>query len=615
MELNTLISRRKKKESNRPKRISEEKEKEQIKKWTTFYRRNINLYCSEGLKINLYPFQHIMLYLMNLSMVFVCIASRGISKSFLLAVFATARCMIYPRYKVVIVSTTISQGKIIVEKIEKELCKGLSPILGYLYDHGQIKFKYDSEQISVKFLFNDSEILVLPPIDSSRGHRASLIIYDEFRLLKRGALESIFEGMLETRRSLFTTKPEYRDNPMYVEEAMSCYISSSGYKTDWLWTLLKQTVTETFNNKNVKHNFFAGDIYLAMLHNLKSKAEYFKQRGNMSETNFKIEYLNEVIGESEDAYYTLEQFKRNQILRHAFRPPTEDEFMGQIDLKNVKKKEHEIRMLAIDFAFATQTGGTANDNTVIHCLSFHPHDDIFMRNVDYTEKHAGSETDRAQLRIRELFQDYQADYIVMDLRNGGEVMYNDITKEYIHPVRSGRYWNKRGFTVVKDMELNIVASNKIDDLVQRTVDPNAIPCIIPITATAEQNSNIWQELQRRLRNNEIRFLIDEIELEQIVTDGSSAKWWMQLTSTERMLHKLPYIETASLIFEAINLSHVWNNGLLKLIEPRSGTKDSIVALAYGNYIGTLLENKYAKNMSSTEFDINEWADALGITPI
>ena len=418
--------------------------------------------------------------------------------------------------------------------------------------------------------------------------------------------------MLEPRRSLFVTKPEYRDNPLYAEEAMSCYVSSSGWKTDWLWTLLKQTVTETFTNKTVKHNFFAGDIYLAMLHGLKTRAEYFKQKAVMSETNFKIEYQNEIIGESEDAYYTLEQFKRNQVLHKAFRPPTIDEFMGQIDLKNVRKKENEIRMLSIDFAFASTTGGTANDNTVIHCISFHPHDDIFMRNLDYTETHAGSETDTAQLRIRELYQDYQADYIVMDLRNGGEVMYNDLTKEYIHPVRSGRYWNKRGFTVVKDMELNIVAPNKIEDLMQRTVDPNAIPCIIPITATAEQNSNIWQELQRRLRNNEFRFLIDELEFEQSIIDGNNAKWWVQLTSTERMLYKLPYIETASLIFEAINLSHQWNNGLIKLIEPRSGTKDRIVALAYGNYIGTLIENKYAKNMNNTEFDISEWAEALGI---
>lgn len=80
MELNTLVSRRKKKEANRPKQISDEQRKEQVKKFTTFYRRNINLYCSEYLKLNLYPFQHIMLYLMNLSMVFVCIASRGIGK-------------------------------------------------------------------------------------------------------------------------------------------------------------------------------------------------------------------------------------------------------------------------------------------------------------------------------------------------------------------------------------------------------------------------------------------------------------------------------------------------------------------------------------------------------
>lgn len=610
MELSTLIAQRKKKETNRPKPISGDKKKEMIKKYTTFYRRNVNIYCEKRLGIIMKPFQHIMLYLMNKSTLFIAIASRGIGKSFMLAVFATARCMLYPRYKVVIVSSTISQGKIIVDKIQKELCNGISPMLTYLYQKKLIEFKSSSEEITVKFLMNGSEIKVLPPLDSSRGNRAHLIIYDEFRLLKRNMLESIFEGMLFPYTPLFAHQEKYADDPTYIGEPMSCYISSSGWKTDWLWNLVKGAAGEMLAKGDSRTNVFAGDIYVAILHGLKTRSEYFKQKKNMSDITFRIEYLNQVVGESEDAYFGLEQFRRNQILHKAFRPPTIDEFMNKVDLKNTVKKEHEIRMLAVDFAFASSTGATENDNTVIHCLSLHPHDDMFMRNLDYSETHAGSLTDTAQLRIRELYQDYQADYIVMDLRNGGEVMYNDLTKEFIHPMRSSRMWNKHGFTVCKELDLHIVADNKVTDLIQRTVDIDAIPCIIPITATAEQNSNIWQELQRRLRNNEFRFLIDELELEQSLSEAKNAKWWLQLTSHERMLYKLPYIETVSLIFEAINLSHRWLNGLLKLEEPRSGTKDRIVALAYGNYIATLIENKYAKSMCDDSFNMDAWAEAL-----
>lgn len=77
--LNNLILARKQKEKNRKKALSPEEKKENVKKWITFYRRNINIYAERHLGIKLYPFQHIMLYLLSVSDVFFAICSRGIS--------------------------------------------------------------------------------------------------------------------------------------------------------------------------------------------------------------------------------------------------------------------------------------------------------------------------------------------------------------------------------------------------------------------------------------------------------------------------------------------------------------------------------------------------------
>jgi hypothetical protein len=41
-------------------KLTEEERKTQIKKWTTFYRRNIDIYAEERLRIKLRPFQRIM---------------------------------------------------------------------------------------------------------------------------------------------------------------------------------------------------------------------------------------------------------------------------------------------------------------------------------------------------------------------------------------------------------------------------------------------------------------------------------------------------------------------------------------------------------------------------
>jgi hypothetical protein len=78
------------------------------------------------------------------------------------------------------------------QKIKNELIKKLSPILKYLYEQGQIKIKASKDEVEVEF-FNGSTIKVLPAMDSSRGARATILVYEECRLLKKGDVDSIFE--------------------------------------------------------------------------------------------------------------------------------------------------------------------------------------------------------------------------------------------------------------------------------------------------------------------------------------------------------------------------------------------------------------------------------------
>ena len=94
-----------------------------------------------------------------------------------------------------------------------------------------------------------------------------------------------------------------------------------------------------------------------------------KSKQDSGEIEFRMEDLNEMIGEAPDAYFTLDMVRNNQILRKAFRPPTALEFNSNIDLKNSPKKQNEKRIIWVDFAWASQTGREKNDITVIGCLS------------------------------------------------------------------------------------------------------------------------------------------------------------------------------------------------------------------------------------------------------
>ena len=195
-------------------------------------------------------------------------------------------------------------------------------------------------------------------------------------------------------------------------------------------------------------------------------------------------------------------------------------------------------------------------------------------------------------------------YLKNLLRNGGEVMYNDLTKPRKHPQRSENDWNEHGLTIALENSYHTVTQQKLDDLKSRTIDPQAIPCLIPMQGTTELNSNMWLDLQKKLRDGEIDLLIEDIEFEQQMED---VKEYYSATDEERMNIKLPYIMTEALINEAINLSQEWREGKVKLTEPRSGTKDIIVSFAYGNYVSSLIINDLEKQDNDDEIDLDEWS--------
>ena len=603
-----LVKDGKKREENRPKRLTPEEKNRRTKQWTTFWRRNVSIYAEKRLKIKLKPFQRIMLDLMANSDVFMAICSRGLSKSWLVALFAVIKCMLYPWSEVVITSSTIDQAnKIVSNKIQKELIGKLSPILKYLYDSGEIVISYPKDCAVVKFPFNGSSITVMAALDSSRGERATVLIAEECRLIKKGIWDSVFIKMSHPRQAEYLKLAEYEQDSRLLEQCQEIYITSAYFKTEWFWRMFQNIVKGCYNDYSIRYNFYAGDIFTAIHHGLKTMTDLRKAKQDSGELEFRMEDLNEMVGEAQDAYFTLDMFRPNQILRKAFKPPTVLEYNSHTDIKNTPKKNNEIRILWIDFAWATQTGKEKNDNTVIGLLSlFLQEDNKFMINFHYLESYEGNKTKYVQQRIREIYWDGECDYIVPDIRSAGEVIVRDgLSSYWEHPERSNENWNPHGFTMCREMDLHVVPENKINAF--PCLDPDAIPCIIPYIGTAELNNQMWVTLRKTLVDGHIRFLIDEIEYEKEL----DAKKALSMDSTEKMREKIPYIQQSLLINELINLTPTWdNNGKVKLSEPRSGTKDRAVGFAMGVLIARKLATKYAIELNKQEVDMSDWASAL-----
>ncbi len=124
----------------------------------------------------------------------------------------------------------------------------------YYYDNGLIVFHYGKEEIWVEFKMNGSKMWVDPATDSSRGGRATLLIFEECRLIKKQILDSVFTKMSHPRQSMFLNLPQYQNDngtpkQRWIEDAQEIYITSSRYKSEWWWRSFKNVVQECFTNK------------------------------------------------------------------------------------------------------------------------------------------------------------------------------------------------------------------------------------------------------------------------------------------------------------------------------------------------------------------------------
>lgn len=324
----------------------------------------------------------------------------------------------YPYSEIVITSSTIPQAsKLVEKKIRDEIIKKLSPTLLYMYENEYIVITKSSTSdggaYTIENKLNGSTISVLPCMESARGQRSTFNIYEESRLLKSSIVSSVFEPMGHARQAKYLLNPKY-NTKRWQETARSFYISSSRYSYEWFIRKFRDTVTNYYISKHEKYIPFAQDIFTAIEDGSRTWADYRKNKKSMSEMDFNMEILNQIISEGEDAYFDYKEFKNNQELTECFTPPTIQDIFAGKPLSMQDKKPDEIRLIIADFAFSGNNNKEKNDNTVIKCMSLHWKKFRFERHLDYIETRSGGDAGSLVLRLKEIFWDYQADYLIED---------------------------------------------------------------------------------------------------------------------------------------------------------------------------------------------------------
>ncbi len=561
--------------------------------WNTFFRRNLHRLAIDYLKIKLYPYQALILYLMGICRFIVIIASRNAAKSFIIALYACCRCITRPFTKIVLTSATKGQSKLIIsDKIKNELMN-MSPML-----RREIASIKDNQNEVIVFFRNKSTITVVPASENGRGHRSHCCIREEFRQIDKKVDDSILSPFQTVRQAPYMLIQPYSSMNYLQEDPIDIYISSSWVDNGhWMWPLVDQTYKDMMHDED--SCLLAFDESITLKHSMKTMRQLQHEKKKQDPLTWRIEYLNERVKENTHAFFPYSLLSDNQRLKKPFYPRL------MVDVKSHKRNCHdipkqkgEIRIVACDMAFIENE---KNDNSVFTCMRLLPESIVshngsnngilqqsYRRTVPYIESVQGGETYGQAVRIRQLYEDFQADYIVLDMRNAGISIYDDLAKIMYDEER--------------DCEYSPLSCMNDENVANRIKIAGAKPVIFTINATQKLNSDIGMAMRNSLVNKQVDLLINyNRALEEILPNIKEYKEAIDINTQN--FYERPFLETQVLISEMTSLVYERKEqtGVCVIHEQGANRKDHYTSLSYGNYFASLLEQDLLSEDSNYDY--------------
>lgn len=580
-----MLTQTKKREGLSPNK--RERLDEGVKIWTSFYRQNIHRFAIDYLGIQLKPFQVVLLYMIERNLKSCLITSRGLGKSWLIALYCCCRAILYPGQKIIVSCETKEQSRnLIREKIVNELMN-MSPNLKKEINPREIKIGTNESYVKFK---NGSTITAINASENTRGKRAHILVVDEYVQIKNGfdTLTKILQPFLQVVR-----QPKYLQNPKYAhlqEENKQIYASSAWYADHWSYDLYKDYVEKML----IGESSFACNLpyNVALKYGLmtQTRLDEIMSDPNLSEEAFLMEYSAMFYDLGEGAYIKPSDIINNRTVVKPWYPPTDIEYIAEKGKRNISWKEdrtskQELRVLGCDIALAQ---GDKNDNTVIHYSVSIPKGDKYITEVKYSEAINGGTAKAIALRLKQLYFDGDCDYIVMDIAGLGLAVL-DALGEYT-------------FDTERDIKYPPMCCFNKEDKKERCGYREAIPCIYGIVANEEINNAIAVTLKASLNNHTLKFLVNEFEGEDWLNENKN---FQMLEVSEKVRLMYPYVQTTLTQMEIIKLQTEITRKGIKLVEFGSNRKDRYSALAYMNLFIREKENELKKPKNRGNF-IDLW---------
>lgn len=560
--------------------------------WGTFYRENPQRFVKDYLNIQLKDFQKILLYEMMHENYTMFWASRGLGKTWLTALFCVVRCILYPKTKICVASTTRQQANEVLSKIEDDFMKN------YGWGSAMLRSEIDNWAIGQNNAFidfrNGSWIKVVTASDTGRSKRGNIIIIDEFVKVDNKIITTVLKRFLTTPRL-----PNYLNKPKYkhmTERNKEIYMSSCWLKSHWSYDKFKSYYVNMLDP--TKKYFTCGLPYqIAIKEGLLQREQIEDEMSELDfdEITFSMEMGCIPFGDTNGTFFKFEDISARRKLKMPFYAPSH-----YIDKQFAKVPDlvpDERRILSIDVALMASKNNE-NDASSMIINSSIPNNNKFIGNMVFLENHEGMTTDALALLARKYFNYFKCTDIVVDTNGNGLGVFDELIKDIVDPETGEVY---QALTCCND-----------ERMAMRCKVANALPVIWSIKATPQFNDINSKLLRQGLKQGKINLLISEIEAD--IYFRNRIKKFNSLPAEQQFAYKLPYIQTSHLAYELVNLQMDSNikkggNNRIKLVEKSSYRKDRFSSLMYNYYVQCELEREVLST-NKTSINADSFANCI-----
>lgn len=544
---------------------------EQMKKWAAWYRLHPDKFVEEYLQLNLFFFQKIMICVMMMSTNLVFCAARGLGKTYLTALYCVVRCILFPGTKICVCSKSLKQAKGVLLKIEQELMPESAAL------RSEIKNIRINNTEGVISFHNKSFIFTSVASDNARGYRCNILIVDEYRLVDPLIVSLVLKKFLNVKRMPgFLKNDKYKNDPKYEERNSEIYMSSCWLKSSWGWQLPQDYAVNMMNDN--KKYFVCGLPYqLAIKEGLlmRSQVEDEMSEGSFNSILFSMEMECLWYGEAIDSFFKYEDLMNAR--KYDLPLYTNDVLaLAGKAVSNPKKGKDEVRMISVDVALMSSKKNR-NDATSIYVWRLIPNKTgQYARKIAYAETMEGKHSEEQAIKIRQLFEDFECDYIVIDRVGVSMAVLENLIKDLVNPTTGETY---EGLSCMNDSE---IASR------YRGSAYSPRKCIYAINGSSTNNNMYAIKFRDALMRGKIQFPITE---QQFNDDMSKNKEFLDLPENIKFMIRMPYIQTTLTVNEILNLKCESKNNLIVIKESSTNRKDRYSSLSYGNAFVDYLEDK------------------------